>query len=137
MLMENPIIKKRHLNKFYLQAETSLCDTVYEEADYMSVIKKADPKIPEPNHIRVFFLNELRPTSSVCSHKHTSDEFKLFDISISISISEISVPLDILSNSLNFIEKMILLPLSPVFSTLYRPHNHDIPFPSSQLDILS
>ena len=80
--MENPIIKKRHLNKFYLQAETSLCDTVYEEADYMSVIKMANPKIPEPNHIRVFFLNELRPTSSVCSHKHTSDEFKLFDISI-------------------------------------------------------
>ena len=35
-----------------------------------------------PNHIRVSFPNELRPTSSVCSHKHTSDEFKLFDISI-------------------------------------------------------
>ena len=80
-----PTNKERHLNKFYLQAETSTCDTAYEEADYMSVIKMANPKLTEPNHIRVFFLNELRPTSSVCSHKHTSDEFKLFDISISIS----------------------------------------------------
>ena len=87
LVTEKSIIKKRHLNKIYLQAETSTCDTAYEEADYMSVIKMANPKLTEPNHIRVFFPNELRPTSSVCSHKHTSDEFKLFDISISISIS--------------------------------------------------
>ena len=44
-------------------------------------------------------------------------------------------PLDILSNSLNIIRKMIFLPRS-LFSRYIFPHSHDIPFPSSQLYIL-